>query len=1290
MFKSLTFLFVTISASIAYAPRGAFDNNCQKVTDHAGLQRTLCRVRTLEASGASIASAPADGISRLTVECNQLLLFESFLEANYFQKFSTLAELTINNCKLLRIPGNAFEGLRELKKITIQSRNHDWSPNKNLELSHGTFNGLRELQVLTLSNNSIKAIPLDVFCPLDNLQVLNLTQNRIRTVERLGFGNTCGSNLQSLDLSNNEIKSLTEESEIVSLKRLQELRLQHNNITDLSRETFNGLITLRILNISYNNIQYLPEGTFASTKELREIYLNNNLLIDLARGVFHRLEQLLILDLSSNQLRSTHIDGGTFVELIRLVILNLSNNALTRIDGKTFKDLFCLQILDLKNNSIGYIEENTFLPLYNLHTLNLAENRLHTIDEYLFNGLFVLSKLNLNNNLVINIDSKAFKNCSDLKELDLSSNQLNEVPNAIWELSLLKTLDLGENQISDIKNGSFKNLEQLTGLRLIDNEVGNLTVGMFWDLPSLQVLNLAKNKIQSIERGSFARNKQLEAIRLDGNFISDVNGVFSALLTLLWLNLSDNHLVWFDYAFVPPNLKWLDVHGNYIEHLGNYYKLQNELHIKTLDVSHNRITDITAMAIPNSVELLFINDNHINNILPNTFTEKENLTRVDIYANEISHLDINSLRLAPVPLNKSLPEFYIAGNPFNCDCSMEWLPSINNMTAMRQHPRIMDLENILCKMTHTRGVSDIPLSNLKSTDFLCTYETHCFALCHCCEFDACDCEMTCPNNCSCYHDPMWHTNVVDCSSQNAIDFPERIPMDATELYLDGNNFKELQNHVFIGRKNVRSLYVNASGVENIQNRTFAGLSSLQILHLANNKLKHLNGYEFEQLTSLNELFLQDNFITFIANSTFLALQSLKTLRLDGNRLVDFPVWNLIPNQNLLALSLGNNMWSCKCRYLQKFTSFISENSLKLTDINDLWCWNPDAKAIQKRELNLNGTICSDYYSGDSAIENMLVSNYIPMMVTTITGFMLIMLVVLLVFLFRETIRIWLFTTCGVRLYPFSGTYDDTDKLYDAYICYSPKDDDFVIQTLATELEHGDLSYHLCLHYRDIPQHGAAYMQCTLPLPEAAEASKRIVIILTRNFIETEWSRFEFRQALHEVLKTRMYDLILIEENVMLPEAQCDPELRAYLKTGCRIKWGKNKFWERLRFALPDAKAKCKTQNYRKNINTFALRSNMQNGTTRSFSFTEKIRNPAEALNVPPEFLVEPHPHMQAASYGPDGRPPSDHIYSSIDSDYSSLERAGSGIANRRRDFRHWPPPPALIDTRSSSGQAYLV
>ncbi|CAG9134958.1 hypothetical protein JYU34_017600 [Plutella xylostella] len=1300
MFIAATLFCALLQVGWTVLPYGA--DKCSRLPGRDSDGGVLCKIRTLDSDGGNIASVSAD-TSRLAIECNHLLLFESSLRAHYFSSVSGLTDISINNCKLLHVPDNTFQDLRKLKRLKIRSKNYEWSPTKNLEITLNSFNGLSELQSLDLAQNNIKAIPPSVFCSLENLNTLNLTYNRIKTVGQLGFGQGCTSSLHSLDLSHNMIKTLPEESELLKLRSLQHLYLQHNNITDISSEAFNGLVSMRVLNISHNNLQQLPEGIFTNSRELREIYLNDNSLFELARGIFHRLEQLIVLDLSSNQLTSNHVDDGTFLGLIRLIVLNLSNNGLTRIDGKTFKDLFFLQILNLKNNSIGYIEENAFLPLYNLHTLNLAENRLHTIDENLFNGLFVLSKLTLNNNLLVNIDRKAFKNCSDLKELDLSSNQLLNVPEALWELSFLKTLDLGENQISDFRNGSFKNLNQLTGLRLIDNQIGNLSVGMFWDLPSLQVLNIAKNKIQSIERGTFARNAQLEAIRLDGNFLSDINGVFATLASLLWLNLSENHLVWFDYAFVPSNLKWLDVHGNFIEHLGNYYKLQDEIRIKTLDVSHNRIVEISPMAIPNSVELLFINNNYLNNIQVNTFFDKKNLTRVDMYANEIVHLDLNSLRLSPVPSNKSLPEFYIGGNPFQCDCTMEWLPIINNMTTMRQYPRVMDLENVLCKMTNTRSGTHVPLTNLKTTDFLCEYETHCFAICHCCDYDACDCEMTCPQNCTCYHDPLWNTNVVDCSGQSSVEIPHKIPMDATEVFLDGNNLKELQNHAFIGRQKMRSLYVNNSNIENIQNRTFAGLTSLQILHLGSNKLNELKGYEFHQLSNLKELFLQNNLISHIANMTFLSLRSLEVLRLDGNRLVDFSIYSFNNNPNLRALSLGNNLWSCKCRYLQELTAYLAENAQKIIDITDVWCWNGEAKPPQRKELNLNGTACSDYYADNSVIGNMLVSNYVPMMVSTLTGFMLILLALVVLFLFRDTLRVWLYTNCGIRVFSFAGAFEESEKLYDAYVCYSPKDEEFVVQSLAPELENGNPSYHLCLHYRDIPHHGAQYMQCAPPDLEATEASKRIIIVLTRNFMQTEWSRYEFRQGLHEALKGCIYKLVLIEECSVVADAMCDPDLRPYLKTGSRLSWGQRRFWERLRYMMPDAtqrssSRKQQAQHYRNNINTYTLDSSVPNGGTRTLPFPNKspvMGGGGQGASAPPEYNSEvrqsPVRHLQTQTqgvvYGPDGRPISDHIYSSIDSDYSSLEH---GMApGRRRDPRQWPPPPPLVDT-GSAVQAYLV
>ncbi|XP_075975148.1 toll-like receptor 7 [Anticarsia gemmatalis] len=1239
MIINAIFFCLVMGAALTEAPDDA--DVCFRVSGENELVE--CNVRTLSSDRDVAGSMHSDGAERLAIRCNQALL-ESSLRDHHFGKMQGLAEISITNCKILRLPGNVFEGLRGLKTLKIRSMNNEWGNNKELELSLGAFNGLRELHTLDLAHNNIRKIPSDLFCALENIIALNLTHNKIKFVDELGFGHKCGSTLQTIDLSHNDIMSLPADSEILHLRRLTQLFLQNNKINELPGEVFSDLLSLKVVNLSDNAISYLPEGLFYNTREIREIYIQNNELETLPKRIFNRLEQLLVLDLSANKLRSDHIEDETFGGLIRLIVLDLSHNAVARITRNMFKDLFFLQILNLYNNSVAFIEDNAFSPLFNLHTLNLGQNKLQAIEDHVFNGLFILNKINLNNNMLSYISENAFRNCSDLKELDLSSNKMTKVPEAILQLPFLKSLDLGENLLTEITNNSFQNLLQLTGLRLIDNQIGNLTAGMFWGLPSLQVLNLAKNKIQSIETETFQKNTQLEAVRLDGNYISDINGVFVALTKLLWLNLSENHLVWFDYAFVPGSLKWLDIHANFIEILGNYYKIQNELHVKTLDASHNRLVTLSPMSIPNSVELLFINNNFISSIETDTFLEKRNLTRVDMYANEIESLDINSLRVSRVVDERALPEFYISGNPFHCDCTMKWLLLINSITS-REYPRVMDLENVICKESYVRGVKYLPVSSLHIKDFLCKYDSYCPDGCHCCDFNNCDCKTLCPINCSCYHDSAKSTSVVDCSVKQLKSIPHNFPVDATHIYLDGNVYSELNESVFDSMRKAIVMYLNSSNIININNNTFSRLRDLRILHLDNNKLKQLRGLEFSKLSNLKELYLQSNLIEYISNETFSLLGALEVLRLDGNRLVNYGLWHLDNNKKLQTLYIGSNNWSCDCKYLQGFLTYVSQNVEKIIDVHSLWCVNENMNPA-KKPLNLNVTVCSEI-SDSSMISAFFVSHNLPLLASALTGFMLILLILALVFTFRYACRMWLYSNCGIKLSPLAGAFKDADKLYDAYICYSPKDEEFVIESLARELETGYPSYHLCLHYRDVPQFEATYAQFPDLVVEATEASRRIIVVLTKNFILTEWSQIEFRQALQKALRKHPHKLIIVSVG-LIPR---DPELKSYFKTGLEITWKEKRFWERLRYAMPSSKRhgqKLKRLNYGRNSNTYTMDASVLNSTCQTLC--GKSANSAER--------------------SPCDRPLSEHIYSTIDSDYSSTDFQGRHNQPQSVVFQH--------------------
>jgi Leucine-rich repeat (LRR) protein len=163
--------------------------------------------------------------------------------------------------------------------------------------------------------------------------------------------------------------------------------------------------------------------------------------------------------------------------------------------------------------------------------------------------------------------------------------------------------------------------------------------------------------------------------------------------------------------------------------------------------------------------------------------------------------------------------------------------------------------------------------------------------------------MQCPEGCSCYHDNSWTNNVIQCSAGDFNDVPPLIPMDATTVYLDGNNMTELVNPGFIGRKRVHTIYLNNSLIQHVTNFSFEGLSSLRVLHLENNRIERLEGTEFGGLDRMKELYLQNNLLAYIAPDTFENLRSLAVLRLDGNLLVNFPVWELSKNSLLVSISL---------------------------------------------------------------------------------------------------------------------------------------------------------------------------------------------------------------------------------------------------------------------------------------------------------------------------------------------------------------------------------------------------
>lgn len=257
----------------------------------------------------------------------------------------------------------------------------------------------------------------------------------------------------------------------------------------------------------------------------------------------------------------------------------------------------------------------------------------------------------------------------------------------------------------------------------------------------------------------------------------------------------------------------------------------------------------------------------------------------------------------------------------------------------------MDWDNLTCSLNNrnidanerslaeTNGSSSkmlffVPLSTVAPREFLCEYETHCFALCMCCDFFACDCRMKCSEGCSCFHDQTWSANIIECGRRDHAAVPKFIPMDATSIYLDGNRLNDLSGDTFIGRKHLTSLFLNGSRIESISNKTLSGLDGLVTLYLNNNQLTRLGGGEFSDLASLRELHLDHNHLEVISEVAFARLHHLQVLTLDHNRLRSFPVWNLAA---VKSLSLSVNPWTCDCGYLRELQAFLRQRGARIQD-----------------------------------------------------------------------------------------------------------------------------------------------------------------------------------------------------------------------------------------------------------------------------------------------------------------------------------------------------------------------
>ncbi|XP_052061117.1 leucine-rich repeat-containing protein 15-like [Mytilus californianus] len=366
----------------------------------------------------------------------------------------------------------------------------DFSYNLLRNISVNLFTRFQQLKYLIFSDNNIQNIDPGSFDQLPNLFVLDLRNNKLQTI---------GSNILSaqtilsrLYLQNNDIESIHPDA-FRNLFLLKELHLQRNKLTTLPLTVFRDMPMLTSLNLFDNKLEFLADDTFSGLISLRKLFLQNNVISNLSQKALHGLSKV----------RALYIHGNRILGIEKIHFDGLRSS---------------IQILNISDNQIAEIKQDTFKDMYNLKTLDLTNNEIHVIENFSFE-LLSLDNLLLQGNSLTHLWKTYFTGAKKIMCLDISYNKLTDISNDAFDSlqNSIRILKLNNNQIKHIHVGMFRGMKYLQELNLANNQIINIDSNGFEDLQKLKVLNLHKNQLESVN-GKFIRGlASLKVLYLDCN-----------------------------------------------------------------------------------------------------------------------------------------------------------------------------------------------------------------------------------------------------------------------------------------------------------------------------------------------------------------------------------------------------------------------------------------------------------------------------------------------------------------------------------------------------------------------------------------------------------------------------------------------------------------------------------------------------------------------------------------------------------------------------------------------------
>ena len=449
----------------------------------------------------------------------------SITETSFLKYFTGLQRLTLKgnaisdlrfveylvNLEHLDLSDNRVTDLKPLSWGTsLKTLNLE---NNQLKDTTNALSELYGLEELDLSGNKLGNTTIIDLSNLALLKGLDLSDNQISNITLL-------RNLVSLNtlhLANNQVNEV---SSLRTLQQLVELDVSGNKITRIS--DLAELPALEVLNLSGND-DVLTMRPFETMTQLKNINVSGMNLRDI--DFLSEITDLQVLDISRNKVSDLSVLSG----FKNLTVLNFDGNQVTTLNPLyELKELTELSFVGNKVSSLEILQEHeklqvlhaasnkitTFYPLRNMQGLVKATVSSNSAKDY-----FLLKPL-LNRGVELDVSQSTISEKVAVPFRDdavrrVVETQLREADNSF----ALTTDSVGSVEklvFTDLQTDDWSFLRYFTGLKELTITGCNFEDVLYvYDIASLETLDLQNNKI--VDAYGLERLEKLHTLYLAGN-----------------------------------------------------------------------------------------------------------------------------------------------------------------------------------------------------------------------------------------------------------------------------------------------------------------------------------------------------------------------------------------------------------------------------------------------------------------------------------------------------------------------------------------------------------------------------------------------------------------------------------------------------------------------------------------------------------------------------------------------------------------------------------------------------